>query len=437
MLTAAFKPSVTSGGSSTTLTYTYDENGKRVMLIDPTGTTTRYYSGLYQDTLGGYKKTKNIFVNGVLLATFEKTGSASATPYYVLTDPLNSASILMNSSGVATQTLDYLPYGDVRVNAKQTSYDSDRKYIGKINDVATNLDYLEARYYQSPLGRFISQDPMQWGVPSAIGDPQSLNYYSYANGNPINLTDPSGLRAFTASEISSNQATFAEIDKLYAMGKNAVAQQMTTNLYAYIHEIEAIPTTVVAPISSGGGGGGGGSTVTQTPVVTAAQGGGSANRSVGPVGDGSVLSHASAYGQYYSAVHNAVFDPYNSLTYDNFANSSGPERIGLAQGSLVQGIMWAGGGVERVGVGFFEGTVDRAIIWKKANVDEFHNVPDIIRTFENEGKVVSKGLYKQLNIPGSYLSPGSFENPGTWYNGQFEFGKIGNQIVHMLFRPTK
>jgi hypothetical protein len=99
--------------------------------------------------------------------------------------------------------------------------------------------------------------------------------------------------------------------------------------------------------------------------------------------------------------------------------------------------MWAGGGVERVGVGFFEGTVDRAIIWKKANVDEFHNVPDIIRTFENEGKVVSKGLYKQLNIPGSYLSPGSFENPGTWYNGQFEFGKIGNQIVHMLFRPTK
>lgn len=101
----------------------------------------------------------------------------------------------MNASGVATQTLDYLPYGDVRVNAKQTSYDSDRKYLSKINDTTTNLDYLEARYYQAPLGRFISQDPILLGVPDdkILVDPQVLNYYGYSSDNPINKSDPSGL----------------------------------------------------------------------------------------------------------------------------------------------------------------------------------------------------------------------------------------------------
>jgi RHS repeat-associated protein len=52
-----------------------------------------------------------------------------------------------------------------------------------------NMVYLRARYYHHDLGRFISQDP----VEGTLDDPKSLNLYAYANNNPVNRTDPSGL----------------------------------------------------------------------------------------------------------------------------------------------------------------------------------------------------------------------------------------------------
>lgn len=44
-------------------------------------------------------------------------------------------------------------------------------------------------------GQFLSQDPMFLGDPRQqnLRDPQSLNSYTYANGNPINKSDPQGL----------------------------------------------------------------------------------------------------------------------------------------------------------------------------------------------------------------------------------------------------
>ncbi|MFO0701154.1 MAG: RHS repeat-associated core domain-containing protein [Nitrospira sp.] len=46
----------------------------------------------------------------------------------------------------------------------------------------------EARYYDPRLGRFVSPDTI---VPD-LGDPQSLNRYSYARNNPLLYTDPTG-----------------------------------------------------------------------------------------------------------------------------------------------------------------------------------------------------------------------------------------------------
>ena len=45
--------------------------------------------------------------------------------------------------------------------------------------------YYRARYYDTAIGRFISEDPLQW-----FG---SENFYEYAESDPINLVDPSGL----------------------------------------------------------------------------------------------------------------------------------------------------------------------------------------------------------------------------------------------------
>ena len=54
---------------------------------------------------------------------------------------------------------------------------------------------LQARYYDGSKGQFLSEDPTFWGTQQNLKDPQSLNSYSYGNGNPITNSDPKGLIA--------------------------------------------------------------------------------------------------------------------------------------------------------------------------------------------------------------------------------------------------
>src|SRR6266516_6998712 len=62
---------------------------------------------------------------------------------------------------------------------------------------------LNARYYESARGQFISQDPVFWEIgltqdgKNALANPQALNSYGYANDNPIVSKDPNGRKAAT------------------------------------------------------------------------------------------------------------------------------------------------------------------------------------------------------------------------------------------------
>ena len=92
------------------------------------------------------------------------------------------------------QVIDYYPYGSLRINVQNTSLDEKRKYTGEHYDAEVALSYLNARYYDGARGQFLSQDPMFLSDPSRqnLSDPQSLNSYSYGEGNPITKSDPSG-----------------------------------------------------------------------------------------------------------------------------------------------------------------------------------------------------------------------------------------------------
>ena len=56
---------------------------------------------------------------------------------------------------------------------------------------ANGLYYMRARYYNPQIKRFINRDI----IDGSITDSQSLNKYSYVQGNPVNLIDPFGLCA--------------------------------------------------------------------------------------------------------------------------------------------------------------------------------------------------------------------------------------------------
>jgi RHS repeat-associated protein len=66
---------------------------------------------------------------------------------------------------------------------------------GKERDSESGNDYFGARYYASTMGRLLSPD---WSsgptaVPYAdLGNPQTLNLYSYVNNNPLSRVDSDG-----------------------------------------------------------------------------------------------------------------------------------------------------------------------------------------------------------------------------------------------------
>lgn len=62
------------------------------------------------------------------------------------------------------------------------------RYRSYYCDVETGLYYVESRYYDSEVGRFISAD----SVGNVISDYTNLNLYVYCGNDPVNYYDPSG-----------------------------------------------------------------------------------------------------------------------------------------------------------------------------------------------------------------------------------------------------
>ena len=65
-----------------------------------------------------------------------------------------------------------------------------QRFTGQERDSETGMDFFQARYFGSALGRFISPDDPFAGQD--VSDPQSWNLYSYVLNNPLRYTDPDG-----------------------------------------------------------------------------------------------------------------------------------------------------------------------------------------------------------------------------------------------------
>ena len=93
---------------------------------------------------------------------------------------------ITNGRGEETEAINYLPYGQDESNRKR--HRGDARYTGQMFDEGTGLYYYNARYYDPMLGRFLSPDTLA----SSLGEPQSLNGYSYVLNNPLTFNDPTG-----------------------------------------------------------------------------------------------------------------------------------------------------------------------------------------------------------------------------------------------------
>jgi len=143
-----------------------------------------------ESDLTGSLKSEYVFFGGERVARRDLPGGTVA---YYFSDHLKTASVITNAAGTITEDEDYYPWGGELqfVNSDSNHY----KFTGKERDAETGLDYFGARYYGNWLGRWMSPD---WAakpeaVPySDLGDPQSLNLYSYVRNVPTSRADPDG-----------------------------------------------------------------------------------------------------------------------------------------------------------------------------------------------------------------------------------------------------
>ncbi len=185
-----------TNANGTTTHYLYDQNNQRVeqdIKIGAGATSTTKYFSKYFETSGATTTLYVFLPSGELLATIEGNGSATST-YVAHTDHLGGTNIISDKDGNSSQLVNYYPYGEIRQNEKAASFDEKRKAIGQYYDDATSLNYYNARYLSGVRGQFLSEDPVFTGDPNAqkLTNPQELNSYNYAAGNPVTKSDPTG-----------------------------------------------------------------------------------------------------------------------------------------------------------------------------------------------------------------------------------------------------
>ncbi len=171
--------SLTVGGKTYAGQYGSTDQSERIKLGDtffhngPLGLSAKSTAGVDM----GFNREPGGTLNSMT------TGGKS---YYYLTDALGSVIALADEAGTKVNSYSYSPRGVTRA-ATSESAPQPHRFAGGYQD-PTGLYHYEARYYDPNIGRFNSPDPSG----------QEKNPYLYAEGDPVNRIDPSGLAAWDA-----------------------------------------------------------------------------------------------------------------------------------------------------------------------------------------------------------------------------------------------
>jgi len=116
---------------------------------------------------------------------------AAETITYYYTSPQGTVLAKADASGNILSSADYRPYGTQALGTPEQG----PGYTGHVNDVDSGFVYMQARYYDPSVGRFLSTDPAATGPGTVFG----FNRFTYANNNPVLNVDRDGRQTVPGS----------------------------------------------------------------------------------------------------------------------------------------------------------------------------------------------------------------------------------------------
>ncbi|HKV76233.1 MAG TPA: RHS repeat-associated core domain-containing protein [Gemmatimonadales bacterium] len=189
--------------------YDYDVAGRRIVkrvYSAGTGGTVGYTRFGYRDGAVAFETDSGgtlgqRYLWGMGTDNLLALRTASGTEYYAVLDKLGSVRgmMLRDASGTVKLTITYGTYGAVVDSAGAglgAGVTLRYRWTGREFDPETGFYYLRARYYDPAEKRFVQEDPAAFAG--------SNNLYAYANGDPLEATDPSGL--MTSYKAMTDQA---------------------------------------------------------------------------------------------------------------------------------------------------------------------------------------------------------------------------------------
>ena len=117
---------------------------------------------------------------------FESDNLYEGDWFFFHTDHLGSTSYLTDTAGNVSQFVCYTPYGEAIVDEHLTTYENPFKFSGKELDDITGL-YDHGARSRNPVST------LWYGVDPLWEDYPEMSPYAYCHGNPVRLTDPTGM----------------------------------------------------------------------------------------------------------------------------------------------------------------------------------------------------------------------------------------------------
>ena len=168
--------------------YRYDGNGMRYKKT-VSGKTTEYYLDGSQ-ILAEYREAEQ----STIIYIYDVSGIAGmiykGQCYYFDKNQLGDIVGIYNESGQKVGEYVYDAWGNILYKSGSMADINPFRYRGYYYDVETGFYYLQTRYYDPTICRFINAD--NYELVADLASSMQLNMYAYCGNNPIMYTDPTG-----------------------------------------------------------------------------------------------------------------------------------------------------------------------------------------------------------------------------------------------------
>jgi len=211
--------------------YWYDGDGRRVK-------KRGWINGQWEETIFVYDASSR------LVAEYSTILSETPQVAYLTNDHLGSPRINTNALGAVISRHDYRPYGEEITERTHVQYAPDtirKQFTSYERDDEVDLDFAQARYYYSKIGRFTSVDPLMASADTI--DPQTLNRFSYSGNSPLIYTDPTG-EQYGINDAGRIEWFNGALGKGFRPYDALVAQITGTNQLVVLSATGGVPTPV-------------------------------------------------------------------------------------------------------------------------------------------------------------------------------------------------